>query len=307
TTARNQIDENGLEVITLPIFDKNNQQLIGYLRASQSLEEVDETIARLDLGLAVGAIVATVLSSLGSGWLNRQAMQPIEASFQRLRQFTTDASHELRSPLMAISTNAEVALTYSEGMRASDGEKFQAISMAIEQMSQLTEDLLLLTRTDKVFNFESKKIDLTTLLTDLVVLYKPQAQTKQIKLKAEIKNNLWLIGDEAKLARAFTNLIQNAIQYTPAEGEVEVSCNRIGRELLITIEDTGIGIAPEHLDLVFDRLWRADRSRSYYEGGSGLGLAITQAIIHNHKGTISIISQVDIGSCFTVSLPVATD
>ena len=305
TTARNQIDENSLEVITLPLFDKNNGQLIGYLRASQSLEEVDETIARLDVGLAVGAIVAVILSSLGSGWLNIQAMQPIEESFQRLRQFTADASHELRSPLMAISTNAEVALTYPEGMRKSDGEKFQAISMAIEQMSQLTEDLLLLTRTDKVSSFEFERIDLTSLLTDLVNLYKPQAQTKQIKLKAEIENDLWLVGDEAKLARAFTNLIQNAIQYTPAGGEVEVSGKRIGRELLITVEDSGIGIAPEHLERVFDRLWRADRSRSYYEGGSGLGLAITQAIIHNHKGTISVTSQVDIGSCFTVSLPVA--
>ena len=304
-TARNQIDENGLEVITLPIFDKNNRELIGYLRASQSLEEVDEIITRLDLGLAVGAIVAVVLSSLGSGWLNIQAMQPIEESFKRLRQFTADASHELRSPLMAISTNAEVALTYPEGMRKSDGEKFQAIAMAIEQMSQLTEDLLLLTRTDKVSSFEFERIDLTSLLTDLVNLYKPQAQTKQIKLKAEIESDLWLIADEAKLARAFTNLIQNAIQYTPAGGEVEVSGNRVGRELLITVEDTGIGIAPEHLDLVFDHLWRADRSRSYYEGGSGLGLAITQAIIHNHKGTISVTSQVDIGSCFTVSLPVA--
>ncbi len=179
--------KNGLEVITLPILDKNNQQLIGYLRATQSLEEVDETIARLDVGLAVGAIVATVLSSLGSGWLNQMAMQPIEESFKRLKQFTADASHELRSPLMAISTNAEVALTYPEGMRKSDGDKFQAIALATDQMSQLTEDLLLLTRTDKVASFESKRIDLTTLLTDLVNLYKPQAQTKQIELKAEIE------------------------------------------------------------------------------------------------------------------------
>ena len=305
-TVRTQIDKTGLEVITLPILNKNNRQLIGYLRATQSLEEVNETIARLDVGLGVGALVAVFLSSLGSGWLNRQAMQPIEESFQRLRQFTADASHELRSPLMAISTNAEVALTYPEGIRPGDEEKFQAIAMATDQMSQLTEDLLLLARTDRVSSFEFNKIDLSTLLTDLVKLYKPQAQTKQIELKAEIKNDLWLNGDEAKLARAFTNLIQNAIQYTPAGGEVEVTGNRIGRELIINVEDTGIGIDSQHLDLVFDRLWRADRSRSYYEGGSGLGLAITQAIVHNHRGTITVTSQVDDGSCFTVSLPVAS-
>ena len=291
----------------MPIYDKNNGQLIGYLRATQSLEEVDETIARLDVGLGIGAIVAVVLSSVGSGWLNRQAMQPIEESFQRLRQFTADASHELRSPLMAISTNAEVALTYPEGIRPGDEEKFQAIAMATDQISQLTEDLLLLARTDRVSSFEFNKIDLSTLLTDLVKLYKPQAQTKQIELKAEIESNLWLNGDEAKLARAFTNLIQNAIQYTPAGGEIEVTGSRIGRELLITIEDTGIGIDSEHLDLIFDRLWRADRSRSYYEGGSGLGLAITKAIVERHKGTIIVTSQPNVGSCFDVRLPIATE
>ena len=304
-TVQTQSDKIKLLIVTLPIVENNSRRLIGHIRLSESLEEIDETIARLDVGLAAGAFVALFLSGLGSGWLNRQAMQPIEESFKRLKQFTADASHELRSPLMAISTNAEVALTYSDGMRKSDGEKFQAISMATDQMSQLTEDLLLLTRADKVSSFESKKIDLTTLLIGSVNLYRPQAQTKQIELKAEIENDLCLIGDEAKLARAFTNLIQNAIQYTPANGEVEVTGNRIGQELLVNIEDTGIGIASEHLDSVFDRLWRADRSRSYYKGGSGLGLAITQAIIYSHKGTITVTSQVDIGSCFTVSLPMA--
>ena len=308
STTRSQIDdEKRLEVITMPILDKNNRQLIGYLRATQSLEEVDETIARLDLGLGVGAIVAIVLSSFGSGWLNRQAMQPIEESYNRLKQFTADASHELRSPLMAISTNAEVALTYPEGIRPRDEEKFQAIAMATEQMSQLTEDLLLLARTDRVSSFEFEIINLSTLLTDLVKLYKPQAQTKQIELKAEIENDLWLNGDEAKLTRTFTNLIQNAIQYTPAGGEVEVSSKRLGRELLITVQDSGIGIDSEHLDKVFDRLWRADRSRSYYEGGSGLGLAITKAIVERHKGTITVTSQPNVGSCFDVRLPIATE
>ena len=306
-TVGTQIDEIGLEVITLPIFDRNTRQLIGYLRASQSSEALEETISRLDMGLAVGAIVAVVLSSLGSGWLNRQAMQPIEESFVRLRQFTADASHELRSPLMAISTNAEVALTYPEGMRASDGEKFQAIALAIEQMSQLTEDLLLLARSDQVFSFESQKVDLTVLLTNLVNLYKPQAKAKQIELKAKIPNNLWFIGDEAKLARAFTNLIQNAIQYTPARGKIEVSGERLNRELKVTVADTGIGISPKHLERVFDRLWRADISRSYHKGGSGLGLAITQAIIQNHKGKITVTSQLKIGSSFVVRLPLASD
>ena len=302
-TIQDRTDVKGLEIVTVPIFEEENGQLIGYLRASQSLENLDAIITKLDLGLAVGAIVAMVLGSLGSGWLNRQAMQPIEESFKRLREFTADASHELRSPLMAISTNAEVALTYPDQMRKSDGEKFQAITLATEQMTRLTEDLLLLARTDEVTNFESERIDLTTLLTDLVKLYQPQAQSKQIELKAEIKHDLWTNGDEAKLTRAFTNLLQNAIQYTLAGGEVKVSSDLTNRKIRVTVTDTGIGIAPEHLDLVYDRLWRADRSRSYYKGGSGLGLAITRAIVQNHGGVITVTSQIGVGSCFQVCLP----
>lgn len=306
-SVKSEIDDMGLKVLTLPIFDKYTGDLIGYLRASQSPDPIEETIARLDIGLVVGAIVAVALSSLGSLWLNIQAMQPIEESFERLRQFTADASHELRSPLMAISTNAEVALTYSQGMRTSDGEKFKAIAMATEQMSQLTEDLLLLARFDQVSDLESTKVDLTNLLMNLVRLYKPQAQTKKIQLVAKIDQELWTEGDEVKLTRAFTNLIQNAIQYTPVGGKVKVQGERIDRELKIKVIDTGIGIAPEHLPFVFDRLWRANRSRSYYAGGSGLGLAITEAIVRHHKGTISVASKLKMGSIFVVYLPIVSN
>jgi two-component system, OmpR family, manganese sensing sensor histidine kinase len=91
--------------------------------------------------------------------------------------------------------------------------------------------------------------------------------------------------------------------YTPAQGKVEIKGDRLGREVLITVEDTEIGIAAEHLDRVFDPLWRADSSRSYYEGGSGLGLAI----LENHRGTIPVTSQLNVGSCFLVCLPIAVN
>ena len=230
-------------------------------------------------------------------------MQPVEESIKRLQEFTADASHELRSPLMAVSTNAEVALTYSDGMRVSDEEKFRAIASATNQMSQLTEDLFLLARTDKVADFERQPVDLTALLTDLVHLYRPQAQAKQIELKTEIRSKLELIGDEVKLTRAFTNLIQNALGYTPAGGKVEISAERHSRELWVTVTDTGIGIEREHLDKVFKRLWRGDRSRSYAQSGAGLGLAISQAIFRHHGGRITVTSQIGVGSCFKVCLP----
>lgn len=138
-----------IQSITLPILAEKTRATIGYIRVSQSFEDFDETVLLLDIGLGVGVLVATLFSTAGILWLNRQAMEPIEASFERLKQFTADASHELRSPLMAISSNVEVALKYPEGMREEDREAMSAMLSATEQMTRLTEDLLLLARTDK--------------------------------------------------------------------------------------------------------------------------------------------------------------
>ncbi|AFY90981.1 HAMP domain-containing sensor histidine kinase [Chroococcidiopsis thermalis] len=302
-TVQFQTRKNRLIATTLPIIGSDDRKLIGYVRVSQSLEEYDETLSKLDWGLGGGILVALALSGIGGVWLTRQAMQPIEQSFQRLKQFTADASHELRSPLMAVKSNATVALKYPEGMRETDKEKFQAIASATNQMSRLTEDLLFLARNDKIPHRNRDIIDLTELLENLVQLYKPQAEAKQIKLSIQVTKNLRLLGDSDQLRRLFGNLIENAIHYTPNSGTVEIKDRRISPHWYIEVRDTGVGIAPEQLKHVFDRFWRADRSRSYNSGGSGLGLAIAQAIAQNHGGLITVTSQVEVGSCFTVRLP----
>lgn len=211
-TVQRQIDrEKQIQAVTLPVFDNQTDQQIGYIRVSQSLEEFDQTIRKLDLGLGAGVIFALFLSGLGGLWLNRQSMQPIEESFERLKQFTADASHELRNPLMAIKSSAEVALKYPEGMRNIDAEKFTAISSATNQMAHLTEDLLLLARMDQVTDTELKTINLSMIISNLIQLYKSQAEAKGIDLKVEIQNNLLLLGDAKKLSRVLGNIIQNAI------------------------------------------------------------------------------------------------
>jgi two-component system, OmpR family, manganese sensing sensor histidine kinase len=302
-TVQFQTRKNRFIATTLPIIGSDDQKLIGYVRVSQSLEEYDETLSKLDWGLGGGILVALALSGIGGVWLTRQAMQPIEQSFQRLKQFTADASHELRSPLMAVKSNATVALKYPEGMRETDKDKFQAIASATNQMSRLTEDLLFLARNDKIPHRNRDIINLTELLENLVQLYKPQAEAKQIKLSIQVTKNLRLLGDSDQLRRLFGNLIENAINYTPNEGIVEIKDRRVGSQWYIDVRDTGVGIAPEQLKQVFDRFWRADRSRSYNSGGSGLGLEIAQAIAQNHGGFITVTSQVEVGSCFTVRLP----
>lgn len=303
-----QFQDNKVRIqsVTLPIIGSDEGHLIGYVRVSQSLEDFDETLNKLDWGLGSGIVVALVLSGIGGIWLTRQAMQPIEQSFQRLKQFTADASHELRSPLMAVKSNAAVALKYPNGMRETDAEKFKAIASATNQMTRLTEDLLFLARTDKIPNRNWETLDLRVILENLVQLYKPQAEAKQINLKIQLTENLHLLGDSVQLIRLFTNLIENAIHYTLNGGLVEIKTSRVGFYIYVNVQDTGVGIAPEHMQQVFERFWRADRSRSYWDGGSGLGLAIAQAIAQSHSGSITVTSQLGVGSCFTVRLSANT-
>jgi len=291
-----------IKAIILPIFDNDNKQLIGYVRVAQSLEEFDETIRKLDLGLGGGIIIALILSSLGGVFLIHQAMEPIENSFQRLKQFTADASHELRSPLMVIKSNVAVALKYPEGMRVSDAQKLQAIASATQQMSQLIEDLLLLARSGKNQHQTWQLIDLNSILYNLIEILQIQAAKKQIHLEIETVENLFLLGDSIQITRLFRNLIDNALQYTSSSGKVKIKTSLVNQSIIVRIEDTGIGIAPEHREQIFERFWQVDTARSYHSGGSGLGLAIAQSIAREHNGLISVKSELGVGSCFTVCL-----
>lgn len=289
--------------LTIPIRDLNKDVFLGYTRVSESTASLNNTLRTLDIGLGSGIIAALTLSSLGGLWLTRQAMQPIEHSFQRLQRFTSDASHELRSPLMAIQTNAAVALKYSDNMRPSDAEKFAAIKSASMQMKALTEDLLILTRLDQETVVEHSAVNLTPVLEQLHTLYQTQANAKQIRLEAQFPASLPTLGNKVQLTRLITNFIDNALRYTPEGGTVKVTAQHISPKLIISVEDTGIGIAPDHLKHIFERFWQADQARAYKTDGAGLGLAIAQSIAHGHGGEIKVTSHLGQGSCFTLELP----
>ncbi|MGB3614473.1 MAG: HAMP domain-containing sensor histidine kinase, partial [Elainellaceae cyanobacterium] len=296
---------------TLPLIDSDSGTQIGYVRVSQSRSQIDDTLTQLDRGLVMGVLVSLGISGVGVLWMNHQAMLAIEASFQRLKQFTADASHELRSPLMVILSNVEVALKYPEELWKDDRDMLLAIASATTQMTKLTEDLLLLARSDRLTKgdrqpgLDRQPMDISTLLKNLVALYQPQAQIQAIALNHDVAPDLTIWGDADQITRALTNLIQNALQYTPEGGQVLATAQPVHSQIHITVQDTGIGIAPEHLPKVFERFWRADAARSHDQGGSGLGLAIAQVIVQHHGGTLTVTSQIDKGSCFRVQLPIA--
>ncbi len=151
---------------------------------------------------------------------------------------------------------------------------------------------------------EKTEICLTTLLSKLVILNEPFAQKKQIELQSHLVTEIKVVGDRVQLTRLFSNLIQNALQYTPEGGIVSVYINKDSRLGVVSIRDTGIGISAEQLPHVFDRFWRANKARTRREGGTGLGLAIADAIAKNHGGKIVVTSKVNVGSCFQVKIPI---
>jgi signal transduction histidine kinase len=290
--------------VNIPIIDTYDRRLVGYLRVSQSLDELNETFRKLDLGLAGGAVISLILVGLGGIFLTRQAMKPIETSFDRLQQFTADASHEMRSPLMAIRASSQVALRYPEGMRPSDADEFNAIVKSTERMSRLTEDLLVLARLDKKLISTWENIKLAEILKQLVDQFQAQAVAKNLTLCYQQPNDSLIIkGNSEQILRLFINLVENAIHYTPLNGKINISASSLGQWFEIRVKDTGCGMTPEQLEHIFDRFWRSDTSRSQWTGGSGLGLAIAQSIAESHGGKITVTSQLEVGSCFIVKFP----
>jgi two-component system OmpR family sensor kinase len=291
----------------LPVYrsSANKLQLIGYIRANESTIALDSELGRLRWGLGLGGLVVVGLTALGGIWLTHESLKPIILSFDRLRQFTADASHELRNPLTAIRASIAVMQSHPERVHPADVEKLAAIASASEQMSQLVNDLLLLARMDRQApdRKQWRAIAIDEILEDSIELFTDPAEQAGIALKSQLIADVIITGDAGQLQRLITNLLANALQYTPSGGVVTVSLAQFSDRAVISFEDTGIGIAAEHLPHIFERFWRADLARSQHAGGTGLGLAIARAITQQHGGEILVRSQLGIGSCFQVQLP----
>ena len=299
-----------IRTFTISIFkDGSNRSqpfLEGYIRASQSMEDVETVQHQLLWGLSMGGMMTLGLVAIGGLWLTQNAIEPIERSFKQLKQFTADASHELRGPLSVIQASVEVMRNHPERIHPKDAKKLASIASATTQLSHLAQDLLFLARAEAdAFTpaREWKPVSLDKLLQNLVELFEPIAHDKKITLKYQFATTVSVMGDDAQLTRLMSNLLENALQYTPSEGRVVVTLTKHNRSALVNVQDTGIGIEREQLPFVFDRFWRADKARTRREGGTGLGLAIAQTIAQRHGGKITVTSQVGVGSCFQVRLP----
>ena len=278
----------------------------GYLQIGRTLEHFDAEIQQIQWIMAIGFPIVLSLVATSSWWLSGLAMQPIYQSYQQQQQFTANVAHELRSPLASLLATVEAI----PRIRQSNQQDIQTMLHIIERqgrrLSHLIADLLLLTSLEQ--NSLSKPFQpccLNDLVSDLTEEFLELATTADIHLTSQIHTcEVYTLGNESQLYRLVSNLIANAIQYTPKGGYVTVSLVKSDYTAVIAVKDTGIGIEFADQERVFDRFYRVDGDRSRKTGGTGLGLAIAQAIAQKHQANLKVESQVGKGSIFTLEIKV---
>lgn len=231
-----------------------------------------------------------------------QTFARLEASFEQLRRFTANASHELRTPLTAIRSIGETALRQQAGTFDCH-ETIGSILEETDRLSQTVESLLLLSRADNQALIK-EPVEIGELVADVVEFLGVLAEEKEQKISFERSGKLSMAADPAVLRRAFLNLLDNAIKYSPNQGSINISLYRNANDVVcLDFTDSGPGIPDNAKEMVFNRFYRLDSGRSRQKGGTGLGLAIAKTAIEAHGGTISLLDAPSGGALFRISLP----
>jgi two-component system, OmpR family, sensor kinase len=228
-------------------------------------------------------------------------LDKLDNSFTSQKQLIQDISHELRTPLTIIRGEIEVALK-KERISGDYQAVLKSSLEEIQRISAIVENLLVLSRYDsQEVPLDTKRISVTALLQDIIADVKLLSDRKNQVIELSADGGYPVTADEGQLRRAFLNIIDNAIKYTPAQGRIRVSVEKKPAGVQVRISDSGPGIQKENLPLIFNRFYRVERSRS--SEGFGLGLSITESILRAHNATVSVDSEYGKGTTFTVTLP----
>ena len=228
-------------------------------------------------------------------------MTRLNRSFEQIRQFSTDVSHELRTPLTVVRGQLEVALFTAQTVDQYRDAMVEALE-GVDRLSNIVRALLMLSQAESgQLVLQKAPLDFAALVRDLIDQYQIPAEAQGVRLSAELPDACVIYADRIQIERLVTNLLSNGIKYTPAGGNVIARLAVEGGFAKLVVEDSGVGIAPDHLPHIFDRFYRVPSADP--EKGVGLGLSFVAWIVKAHDGTVNVESQLDKGTRFTVSLP----
>lgn len=247
-------------------------------------------------------LIATAIGHFMAG----RAIIPLKEAYDKQKQFAADASHELRTPLAVVMSSADLLLADPSIQEPFLREVLEDMKSEVKKMSTLVSDLLIVARSDNnALKVKIQRFDLGKLLRQNVRMMRPLAEKKNIYLYGENLEKVMMTGDEQKIKQLILILVDNAIKYTPESGTVTVKLEHADiHNVVFSVQDSGIGIAPEDQQKIFERFYRVDKARSREMGGNGLGLAIATEILKLHEGKIFVDSEPGKGTKFTVELKI---
>jgi signal transduction histidine kinase len=302
-------------------FQREPERDITLIVASQSIYDNGRFVGKLFIGkditfayqlfhwlliilLIIGFVFVGVALFISTA-MSKKAMIPISRAFMRQREFVADASHELRTPLSVLLSSLDaIEMTIDIKKEEFAGKLLSNMRQEVKRMTSLVSDLLTLARSDStIIERRTETFDFLPHAEKAMESVRPLAETKQINLHLEAPDSLIAKGDPERLSQLLYILLDNAIKYTPNQGKVWLLLSRQGKEMCIRVKDTGIGIKKEDYPHIFERFYRADKSRSRQMGGHGLGLSIAKWIVETHNGTINITSEIGKGTEFTIHIP----
>jgi len=267
-------------------------------------DEISEGQQRLLANLTLANLGVLVVGGAASFYMARRTLRPLEETLEAQARFTADASHELRTPLTAMQTEIEVSLRDKNLSTAEARELLESNLEEVMKLQNLSNALLTLANQDKE-GFEAKPLATKSVLHEAVSRVAKVAEQKHITIDNQA-HTLRVLGNKENLAQLFAILLDNAIKYSPEGSTITLSSATKGGSALISVADQGHGIKSEDLPHIFDRLYRADQSRTKQKiNGYGLGLSIAKKIVELHRGAIDVSTKVDHGSTFTVRIPLA--
>jgi len=257
--------------------------------------------------MAIFAIAGALAAFGAAFFLASRLLSPLAAAWQQQTDFLADAVHALRAPLAVIRTNLDLVLASPAETVASQGKWLGYIREETAAMARLVSSLLFLARADsKPQALAKRPFSFYAALIEAVAPFEAAAAAGGLSLNvaAAAGEDYTVCGDEARLKEVIGILLDNAIRHTPAGGGISLFLSRDGRQILLTVADTGEGIAPEHLATLFDRFFQPGRAgKPQASGGAGLGLAIARRIIESHGGSIVVASTPGTGTVFMLRLP----